>query len=92
MPFTLIAALIIAFLIIAFSLQNNTSIAIQFFRWNFEGSLGLILLTTLFLGILIHLLVSTPASIRKSRQLAQLKKRISDLEQSSPARFHPDID
>jgi len=86
MPLSLIAALIIVFFAVAFSLQNDQTVSITFFQWDFQGSLVLILLTTLFLGMLIHLLASMPARIRKSRQAAQLQKRISELEQSGPER------
>lgn len=82
MPFSLIAALIIVFLAVAFSLQNDQTVSITFFQWDFQGSLVLILLSTLFLGMLIHLLASMPARIRKSRQASQLQKRIAELEAS----------
>lgn len=82
MPFSLIAALIIVFLAVAFSLQNDQTVSITFFQWEFQGSLVLILLSTLFLGMLIHLLASMPARIRKARQATQLQKRITELEGS----------
>ena len=79
---TLIAALIIVFLAVAFSLQNDQTVSIMFFQWDFQGSLVLVLLATLCLGMLIHLLASIPERIRKSRQTAQLQKRINKLEHS----------
>jgi uncharacterized integral membrane protein len=82
MPFSFIAALLIVFLAVAFSLQNDQTVSITFFKWDFQGSLVLILLTTLFLGMLIHLLVSLPARIRKSRQASHLQKRVTELEHS----------
>ena len=80
MPFPLIATLIIVFLTVAFSLQNDQTVSIQFFRWTFEGSLVLVLLTTLCLGIVIHILASMPARIRKSQEIAELNKRVMELE------------
>jgi len=82
MPFSLIAALIIVFLAVAFSLQNDQTVSVTFFQWDFQGSLVLILLSTLFLGMLFHLLASMPARIRKARQTTQLQKRIAELESS----------
>ncbi len=89
MPFSLIAALIIVFLAVAFSLQNAIPITIQFFKWTFEGSLVLVLLTTLFLGVLIHLLASMPSRLKKARQIAQLQKRISELEHALTENVQP---
>jgi len=89
MPFSLIAALIIVFFAVAFSLQNDQTVSITFFQWHFQGSLVLVLLTTLFLGMLIHLLASMPARIRKSRQVSQLQKRIAELEHSLSEKVQP---
>ena len=80
MPFSLIATLIIVFLTVAFSLQNDQTVSINFFKWTFEGSLVLVLLTTLCLGIVIHILASMPARLRKSQEIAELKKRVMELE------------
>lgn len=89
MPLSLIAALIIVFFAVAFSLQNDQAVSITFFQWDFQGSLVLVLLTTLFLGMLIHLLASMPARIRKSRQVSQLQKRITELEHSLSDKVQP---
>jgi len=89
MPFSLIAALIIVFIAVAFSLQNTQTVSIHFFQWDFQGSLVLVLLTTLFLGMLVHLLASMPARIRRSRQTAQLQKKITELERALTDKGHP---
>ena len=80
MPFPLIATLIVVFFTVAFSLQNDQTVSIKFFRWTFEGSLVLVLLTTLCLGMVIHILASMPARIRKSQEIAELNKRVTELE------------
>ena len=93
MPFTLIVALSVLFLAVAFSLQNDQVVAIQFFGWSFEGSLVLILLTTLCLGVVIDVLASMPTRIRKSRQITNLTKRVMELEhppQDSSRTPYPD--
>ena len=84
MSFGLILALLIVFLAVAFSLQNQEPITINFFAWTFEGSLVLVLLTTLALGIIISVLASLPSQLKKNRLIAQQHKTISDLEQSTP--------
>ncbi len=89
MPFSLIATLIIVFLTVAFSLQNDQTVSIKFFEWTFEGSLVLVLLTTLCLGMVIHILASMPARIRKSQELAELNKRVLELEGTHPSDVSP---
>ena len=89
MPLSLIAALAIVFLAVAFSLQNTEPITIQFFNQTFQGPLVLILLTTLFLGMLIHVLASMPARIKKTRQINQLNKRIVELEHAVTKKLEP---
>ncbi len=89
MPFSLIAALAIVFFAVAFSLQNTEPITIHFFSETFQGPLVLILLTTLFMGILIHVLASMPARINKTRQINQLNKRITELEHAVTQKLEP---
>ena len=82
MPFPLITTLVLVFFTVAFSLQNDQTVSIQFFGSTFEGSLVLVLLTTLCLGIVIHILASMPARIRKSKEIAELNKRVMELEET----------
>ena len=82
MSLGLILALLLIFLAVAFSLQNAVPITIQFFAWTFEGSLVLVLLTALALGVIISLFASLPSQIKKNRLIVQQHKRITDLEQS----------
>ncbi len=89
MPFSLVAALVIVFLTVAFSLQNARPVAIAFFGLNFEGSLVLVLLITLFLGMLIYLLASMPARMRKTLQIVQLNTRIAELEHGLSEKVQP---
>ncbi|OGO16865.1 MAG: hypothetical protein A2Z14_07830 [Chloroflexi bacterium RBG_16_48_8] len=81
----LILALILAIIVTIFAVQNNTPINITFLAWKIDGSLALILMITFALGILLGLLVSTPAWIRKIRQSATLKKNIRVLEKDLEA-------
>ena len=89
MPFSLIATLVLVFLTVAFSLQNDQTVSITFFEWTFEGSLVLVLLTTLCLGIVIHILASMPARIRKAKEIAELNKRVLELEGTPPSGVLP---
>ena len=53
MPALIIAAIAIAFLAIAFALQNNAIVPINLLIWQYRGSLAVILLSTLAIGVLI---------------------------------------
>ncbi len=85
MSFGLVAALLLVFLAVGFSLQNNEPITIHFFAWTFQGSLVLVLLTTLALGIIISVLASLPSQLKKTRTIAHQQKTIAVLERSLPA-------
>ena len=82
MSLALLVALLIVFFAVAFSLQNSVEITIQFFAWTFQGSLVLVLLTTLALGVIISLLATMPSQIKKNRLIAKQNKTIEELEQS----------
>jgi putative membrane protein len=97
----LILALVLALIVTIFAVQNNTSIDVTFLAWKIDGSLALILIITFALGILIGLLVSTPAWIRRVRQSAELKRNIRVLEKdlqdartatSAPAEDKPKVE
>ena len=49
----IILALLVALLVTVFAVQNNAIIAVTLFAWRIEGSLAIILMGTLFLGILV---------------------------------------
>ncbi len=76
----LIVALVIALLAVAFALQNTMPIAISFLAWTAKGSLSLVVLITLVIGIVIGLLVLTPSAIKNSFAVSHHLKRIGTLE------------
>jgi len=90
MPVSLLAALFIVVISVAFSLQNaQHPISIQFLGWMYEGSLVVVLLSTLCIGMLIHFLATMPARFQKSRHITQLEKRVSELERSLGEKTKP---
>ncbi|MEO1093786.1 MAG: lipopolysaccharide assembly protein LapA domain-containing protein [Cyanobacteria bacterium J06638_28] len=74
-----ISALVIAFLAILFALQNTNLVTIQFFIWEYRQSLALVLLGTLAIGIVIGLLVSVPAILRRSHKASRMRKQADSL-------------
>jgi len=76
----LIVALVIAVLAVLFALQNSMLITISFLSWEISGSLSLVLLATLAIGVLIGLLVLTPSALKKTIKTSSQRKRINALE------------
>jgi len=76
----LIVALVIAIVAVIFALQNTMIITISFLAWDVPGSLSLVLLITLAIGVVIGLLVLSPSAIKNSMAVSSHRKRIGSLE------------
>jgi len=74
-----ISALVIAFLAILFALQNNNLVTINLLVWRYQQSLALVLLATLAIGVLVGLLVSMPAIVRRGWRTARIKHQADEL-------------
>lgn len=88
MPLLIIAAIVIAFLAIAFALQNNTIVEVHLLVQQFQFSLALLLLTTLAIGVLIGLLVLLPSLIKRGWRIARAQKQTMALEEQLQERDH----
>ena len=80
MPVLIIIALLIAIVAVIFALQNVTAITVTFLFWSFNGSLALVLLITLAVGVIISLLASAPGLVRGKWTTSNQKKKLSTLE------------
>ena len=81
MALFLIFALLVAFFAIAFALQNNQLVTINFFIWQLDQQhLATVLLITLGLGVLIGLLVTIPAFLKREWRISRGKKQAHSLE------------
>ncbi len=80
MVFTLILALLFAIPAVIFAVQNTMTVPVVFFTWKIEGSLALVVLIALAVGVLIGLLVMTPAVVKRSISLSGQRKKIAGLE------------
>jgi uncharacterized integral membrane protein len=76
MRFTVIIALIIVVIVAFFAMQNSQLIQIDFLLWSFEGPLVIVLLITFAAGILSGWLTAIPSTMKKSRQVAELKREL----------------
>lgn len=80
MQIFLIIALLIALVAVIFAVQNTAMVTISFLVWNFNHSLAVIILLTIFTGVLISILMSAPGWIKNRLALASLRKKIKELE------------
>lgn len=81
MALFLISALIIAFFAIAFAIQNDQLITINFFIWQLERQhLATVLLATSGLGVLFGLLVTIPAFLKREWRISRGKRQTHSLE------------
>ncbi len=78
-------ALILALLVTVFAVQNNQQSTISFLFWSIEGSLALVLMITLVLGIVIGVLLMAPGSVRNRLQIGGLQRSVRTLEQENAA-------
>lgn len=81
MALFLIFALVIAFFAIAFALQNDQLVTINFFLWQLEQQhLATVLLLTSGLGVLVGLLVTIPAFLKREWRISRGKRQAHSLE------------
>jgi len=80
MQIRLIVAMVIALLAVIFALQNAPPVAVNLLFWQFNGSLALILLGAVFVGVLLSLLLAAPSTVRRRRTRSAEQKRIQELE------------
>lgn len=76
----LILALILAIIVTIFAVQNSKAVDVSFLTFELTGSLALVLLITLAVGIIIGILVSAPAALRRRREIGGLKKNVRKME------------
>jgi uncharacterized integral membrane protein len=75
-----ILLLVIAVLIVIFTLQNSSEVAINLFLWKIDGvPLALIIIACLVLGYLLATLYLFPRLWKTRRELKRLKKEHSKL-------------
>lgn len=99
MQITFIAGILVGIVGVLFALQNNVSVTVTFLGWRFDGSLALILLSSLAVGAAVAALITVPAAIKgrwtRSRQRRQiddlraevdeLRRRLADNAAAAPA-------
>lgn len=93
MQLMLILGIAFAIGAVIFALQNNGLVVVTLALWSFEGSLAIVLLLALGLGVLITALLTTPTMLRAQwttqrlrRQIASLEREVAQLSQDAANR------
>ena len=81
MQLMLILGIVFASGAVLFALQNTATVAVSLAAWQVEGSLAMVLLVTLGLGVLIAGLISSPAVISRQWASVRLRRQVAELEQ-----------
>jgi putative membrane protein len=66
--------------VVIFMLQNISSVSVAFLGWQFEGSLALIVILAVVVGMVISWLLAIPDMLRLSDLKSNNKKLQKDLE------------
>ena len=72
----LIFTLLVAILAVVFAVSNSMVVDVKFFSWSTTGSLSLLLVIALTLGILIGVLLMLPSVLRHSFRNSGLKRKL----------------
>ncbi len=80
MIFALILALVMAILMVFFALENTAMVTVSFFGYAVQGSLALIVMVAMGIGVIIGLLVMAPGRIKSGLANARHRKTIGTLE------------
>ena len=79
MKFTIIAV-IIALLAVIFALENAQPVTVKLFFWDLNGSMALMMLITLLIGMASGMMILFPNIYRKNSSINTHRKKISELE------------
>lgn len=76
----LIIGIILGALSVVFALQNVEVVTVSFFNWSIQGSLSVIILVSLVLGMLIALLLTLPEMVGHGYRMRRLMRENEELE------------
>jgi len=79
---TLILALIFAILAVIFASQNPEVVTISFYGFAIEGSLAVVILISVGIGVVIGALILTPGAIKRGLELRSHRKKVGGLEKT----------
>lgn len=85
MQLMIIAAIFVGIGAVAFAMQNNLPVTVNFLLWRFDSSLAMVLLLALATGAIVVALLTTPGTLRRQWQLARQRRQLEELEKRCEA-------
>ena len=85
MQLMIIAAICVGIGAVAFAMQNNLPVTVNFLLWRFDSSLAMVLLLALATGAIVVALLTTPGTLRRQWQLARQRRQLEELEKRCEA-------
>jgi len=83
MQILLILSLIIAVVAVVFAVSNTGSADVSFLGFDlYNGSLALILILSMLVGVVISMLASTPSIVRNKWTVRKLNKKLVEMEKT----------
>ena len=79
---TLILALVFAILAVIFASQNSDLVTISFYGFSVEGSLAVVILVSLAIGVIVGALIMAPGAIKRTLELRTHRRKMGGLEKS----------
>jgi len=79
----LFLALLIAFTLVLFAVQNSDVVPVKFLAFHFEGSLAFILVVVFASGVITGILMALPSYWRKSSAVRAQRRKIKQLEETA---------
>ena len=90
MLISLIIAVAVTILAVFFASYNQTMVAIDFFGYQIQGTVGLLMVVALGLGVLLGVLLMLPSVISRSWALMRHKRKLQELQNASVAEIMDD--
>jgi uncharacterized membrane protein YciS (DUF1049 family) len=87
---SLIVAVAVAILAVFFASYNPTVVTVNVFGYAVQGTIGLLMVIALGLGILVGVLLMLPSIISRSWALMRHKRKLQELQNASVAEFMDD--
>ena len=90
MIISLIVVVAVAILAVFFASYNPTLVSVNVFGYPVQGTVGLLMVIALGLGIVVGVLLMLPSVISRSWALIRHKRKLQELQNASVAEFMDD--
>lgn len=88
---SLVLAVVFAILAVYFANLNQAIVQVSLFGYPVKGSLGLVLVVAVGVGVLLGVIVMLPSIISRSWALVRHKRKIEDLESAMQQSYQKEV-